>query len=221
MNRYGADPVHYLDSLLDELAKKWPDNRTVNIVCHGHSIPAGYFATPFVNTFDAYPHRLHRLIKERFPFAVVNVIVTAIGGETSDTGSERFARDVLTHRPDLVTIDYVLNDRGLPLDRVERNWRRMIEETLAAGSALILLTGTFDRFYFSSPDERKELSERAELVRRLADEYKVGLADSMDAWLGAVRDETDVANMLSHVNHPSVQAHGLIVRELGKFFQAR
>lgn len=221
MNRYGADPVHYLDSLLDELAKKWPDNRTVNIVCHGHSIPAGYFATPFVNTFDAYPHRLHRLIKERFPFAVVNVIVTAIGGETSDTGSERFARDVLTHRPDLVTIDYVLNDRGLPLDRVERNWRRMIEETLAAGSALILLTGTFDRFYFGSPDERKELGERAELVRRLADEYKVGLADSMDAWLSAVRDETDVANMLSHVNHPSVQAHGLIVRELGKFFQAR
>ena len=75
--------IDYLNPLLDELAQKWPNNRTINIVCHGHSVPSGYFATPFVNTFSAYPHLLHKMIKERFPYAVVNVIVTAIGGEHS------------------------------------------------------------------------------------------------------------------------------------------
>ena len=103
--------MDYLAPLLDEMAIKWPNNRIVNIVCHGHSVPAGYFATPYVNTFSAYPHLLHRMVKERFPFSVSNVIVTAIGGETSVKGAERFRKDVLIHKPDLLTIDYGLNDR--------------------------------------------------------------------------------------------------------------
>ena len=74
-----ADYINYLNPVLDEFAKRWPDNKTVNIVCHGHSVPSGYFATPFVNTFESYPHLLHKIVKERFPFAVLNVIVTAIG----------------------------------------------------------------------------------------------------------------------------------------------
>ena len=36
----------YLEELCTRLAQRWPDNRTVNIVCHGHSVPAGYAATP-------------------------------------------------------------------------------------------------------------------------------------------------------------------------------
>ena len=54
------------------LKATWPGNRTVNIVCHGHSVPAGYFKTPVVDTFNAYPHLLHRGLKDRFPFAVIN-----------------------------------------------------------------------------------------------------------------------------------------------------
>ena len=33
----------------------------------GHSVPAGYFAIPFVDTFNAYPHLLHLGLKQRFP----------------------------------------------------------------------------------------------------------------------------------------------------------
>ena len=95
----------YLASVSDVLALRWPQNRAVNIVCHGHSVPAGYFATPFVNTFSAYPHLLHRMIKERFPYAVTNVIVTAIGGENSVQGAERCEAEVLSHRPDVLSID--------------------------------------------------------------------------------------------------------------------
>ena len=41
-----AAPVEneaYLTNITFELQKKWPANRTINIVCHGHSVPAGYF----------------------------------------------------------------------------------------------------------------------------------------------------------------------------------
>src|SRR5690242_1699681 len=73
-----ADPATYLSELTAIFKTQWPKNRAVNIVCHGHSVPAGYFKTPLVDTFNAYPHLLHRGLKDRYPFAVINVIVTAI-----------------------------------------------------------------------------------------------------------------------------------------------
>ena len=108
-----ADPATYLADTVRHLRKHWPDNRTVNIVCHGHSVPAGYFATPVVDTLNAYPHLVQVGLKHRFPFAVTNVVVTAIGGEDSEAGAARLVEQVLTHRPDVLTLDYGLNDRRL------------------------------------------------------------------------------------------------------------
>lgn len=97
-----ADRKTYLANVSTLLKQKWPRNRRINIVCHGHSVPAGFFKTPVVDTFNAYPHLLHKGLKARYAHAVVNVIVTAIGGEASDRGARRFEADVLTHKPDIV-----------------------------------------------------------------------------------------------------------------------
>ena len=121
-----ADAKTYLREVSSELRKQWPATRAVNIVCHGHSVPAGYFKTPVVDTFNAYPHLLHKKLKERFPYAVCNVIVTAIGGEASDTGARRFEKDVLAHKPDVVLVDYALNDRRLGLEKAKAAWTSMI-----------------------------------------------------------------------------------------------
>ena len=63
-----------------------------------------------------------QVLKEYYPYAVVNTITTAIGGENSEQGCLRFAGDVLTHRPDVVFIDYSLNDRGLGPERARKAW---------------------------------------------------------------------------------------------------
>ena len=130
----------YLSELCNTLSHRWPDNRTVNLVCHGHSVPSGYACTPFVDSFHAYPHLMHRTLAQRFPYAVINVIVTAIGGENSVQGAARFREDVLCHKPDLVTIDYGLNDRGVPMKDAEDAWRQMIEQSLERNIPVILLT---------------------------------------------------------------------------------
>ena len=46
----------YLYDFKAQLELKWPENKTMNLVFHGHSVPAGYFKTPVVNTLLAYPH---------------------------------------------------------------------------------------------------------------------------------------------------------------------
>ena len=211
----------YLAPLLDELARQWPKNRIINIVCHGHSVPSGYFATPYVNTFSAYPHLLHRLVKERFPFAVANVIVTAIGGETSPSGAKRFEGDVLTHRPDVLTLDYGLNDRFVGLEAAKEAWKSMIERALSENVKVILCTPTWDNNYYTGAEGWQKLEQHAEQIRSLADEYNIGLADSFKAFARNVQEPEDMAKYLSHVNHPTEAGHRLVAEEIAKYFVAR
>lgn len=213
--------LHYLDPLLDALAVHWPNNRCINVVCHGHSVPAGYFATPFVDTFNAYPHLLHRIIKERFPFAVTNVIVTAIGGENAVRGAERFERDVLTHKPDLLIIDYGLNDRGSGLDEARIAWETMIRQALEQEIKIILCTPTWDNTYYAQDENWFKLIQHAEQIRKLADQYNIGLADSFAAFQRHVSCSEDLVQYLSHVNHPTKAGHQLVAAEIAKYFIAR
>lgn len=197
----------------------WPANRAINIVCHGHSVPAGFFDTPRVDSLNAYPHLLREALAARYPCAVINVIVSAIGGEGSCGGAARFAQDVLNHKPDVVTIDYGLNDRRADLAEVERAWRSMIDACVTRGIGVILLTPTFDDSV-RTPEcaEWKSLVERAAFVRRLADELNVGLCDSFAAFERACQG-AEVGEFLSWSNHPNRRGHELVATELIAWFQ--
>ena len=213
--------INYLDSINDELAKKWPDNKTINVVCHGHSVPAGYFATPFVNTFESYPHILHKILKERFPFAVINVIVTAIGGEHSVSGEKRFESEALNHNPSVITIDYSLNDRGIGAETVKSAWESMIEKAVSREIKVILLTPSWDNAYYTKSENWRKLEIQAAQVRMFAEKYEVGLADAFTRFKEYVKNDCDLVSLLSHVNHPSATGHRLIAEEIAKFFIAR
>lgn len=89
-----ANRENYLKEFKTKLQKEWPKNRTLNLVFHGHSVPSGYFKTPVVNSLQSYPFLVFKQVKEMYPNAVVNVIITAIGGENSVSGEKRFSEDV-------------------------------------------------------------------------------------------------------------------------------
>lgn len=214
-----ADPKTYLATVCTELTKCWPTNRTVNIVCHGHSVPAGYFRTPAVHTFDAYPYLLHRGLAERFPHAVINVIVTGIGGENSEQGAKRFRRDVLNLRPDVITIDYGLNNRAIGLARSEKAWRRMIEMALARHIRVILLTPTPDlTAHLDNPND--SLNQHANQIRRLAAEYHIGLVDSLALFEAKVRSGTPLPDLMAQSNHPNRRGHEIVAAGLLNWFAA-
>jgi len=212
-----ADKGTYLADISTLLKQQWPQNRTVNIVCHGHSVPAGYFRTPVVDTFNAYPHLLHRALKDRFPHAVINVIVTAIGGEASERGAERFERDVLSHHPDVITVDYALNDRGIGLERARTAWLSMIADAKAEGIKVILLTPTGDtRSDLNDPQD--PLNQHAQQVRDLARQENVALADSFAAFHDYVSAGGALTDLMSQVNHPNRKGHDLVVNQLLEWF---
>lgn len=215
-----ADPRTYLADVVVRMDVKWPKNRTINIICHGHSVPAGYFKTPMVDTFNAYPHLLHRAVKEDHPHAVINVIVTAIGGEESDHGAARFEQDVLAHRPDVLLIDYGLNDRRIGLEKAKESWTKMIEAAKAKNIRVILLTPTGDK-RSNLDDPNDPLNQHAEQIRSLAAEHGVALVDSLAAFKKHVASGGELDDLMSQVNHPNRAGHDLVVAELMKWFGAQ
>ena len=212
-----ATPQSYLAGISTELKVRWPANHTVNLVCHGHSVPAGYARTPEVRTFDAYPYLMHLGLNERFPQSVINVIVTAIGGENSEQGAARFEKDVLSLRPEVVTIDYGLNDRSIGLARAEKGWRLMIEAALAGHVKVLLLTPTGD-LSAKLDDPNDPLNQHAAQIRCLAAEYHIGLVDSQGAFKSYTNDGGNPADLMAQVNHPNRKGHELVAAELLKWF---
>lgn len=212
-----ATPADFSKDIVAVFQTEWPRNRTVNIVCHGHSVPAGYFKTPVVQSFDAYPHLLHRAIKERYPHAVVNVIVTAIGGENSEQGAARFEADVLALRPDVVTIDYGLNDRRIGLERAKAAWSAMIRAAQAKKVRVVLLTPSWD-LGVNVMDSTDPLPQHADQIRSLAAEFRTGLADSLAAFVRAHAAGKPFGDLMSQSNHPNRAGHELILERLRPWF---
>ena len=213
-----ADRATYLSDLKTELQKEWPKNRTINIVFHGHSVPAGYFKTPQVNTLNAYPQQFLRKLKEIYPLAQVNIIVTAIGGENSVTGAKRFKSDVLIHKPDLILIDYALNDRGAGLQKSYIAWDWMIKKATSRGIKVILLTPSPDQ-NVNYADQSNELKKHTDQIRRLAAENHVGLVDSYKLFEFLYTDMAQLQKYMSQVNHPNEKGHELIANELMTWFK--
>ncbi len=213
-----TNPIDYLSELKTELKKEWPNNRTVNIVFHGHSVPSGYFKTPHVNTMGAYPYLFLKKLKKIYPFAVVNIIVTAIGGENSVKGAERFESDVLIHKPDVVFIDYALNDRRVGLEKAYIAWSNMIELARRQNINVILLTSSPDQNE-NFADSLNELKKHSVQIRHLAEKNQVGLADSYKAFEFLYSDKEQLAKYMSQENHPNEMGHELIANEIIKWFK--
>lgn len=90
-----SDTVNYLAPIKKQLETKFPKNRTINLVFHGHSVPSGYWTGSKVHTLESYPHLLLGKLKTIYPYAVINVILTSIGGEWAEKGQTRFTNLIL------------------------------------------------------------------------------------------------------------------------------
>lgn len=217
INAQLADSALYLADVKKELNAVWPKNRTINLVFHGHSIPAGYWHDHEVHTLESYPNLVLEKLKKLYPYAVINVIVTAIGGENALKGQARFEPEVLGHRPDVLFIDYALNDRFSEIGKVKEAWEKMIQTALARNVKIVLLTPSPDQ-RLNLLDATNPLEPHVQQIHQLADQYHVGVADPYSHFKQIVA-RGDLKNYMSHVNHPNKAGHEIIANEVMKWFR--
>lgn len=208
----------YLNDIKRELEKEWPHNKTINLVFHGHSVPAGYFKTPHVNTLDAYPYQVLKKLKEYYPTAVINIINTSIGGENSVQGAKRFDDEVLVHRPDVLFIDYALNDRSIGVEDSKEAWKIMIKKAKEYGCKIILLTASPDlnENYF---DPYSPLNLHNNMIFNLAMDYNIGIV-SVDSGFGMeyFNSGNELTEYMSQSNHPNKAGHKIIASGILHYF---
>lgn len=212
----GDQKESYLSEIKAELNKAWPNNRTINLVFHGHSVPSGYFKTPDVNTLAAYPHLLLAKLKALYPHAVINSITTSVGGENSQQGAKQF-NQVLNHQPDVLFIDYALNDRDIGLEAARKAWSGMIRKALKKNIKLILLT--------PSPDLNEDilstagvLKKHSDQIEALAKAFKTGLGNSYQAFQEIAYRGENLADYMAQFNHPNQNGHEVIAKKLFRYF---
>lgn len=82
----------------------------------GGSITQGCLAEDEKHT---YVHRVVRWWKQQFPRSVVDYVNAGIGGTSSHYGAARVREDVLSFRPDVVIVDFSVNDDVETEERAE------------------------------------------------------------------------------------------------------
>jgi acyl-CoA thioesterase I len=212
----GKDSL-YLSPVIAALQKKWPYNPTVNLVFHGHSVPAGYFQTPTINTFQSYPLMVLKRLTESFPTVPINCIRTAIGGENSEQGAKRFDSTVLNHKPDVLFIDYALNDRKIGLERSKIAMEYMIQKAMKRNIKVVLLTPTPD-LNENILSDQSELGKFSKQLIALANSYNIGLVDSYQIFINLAKEGKQLNNYMSQNNHPNHKGHQLVADEICKLF---
>lgn len=108
-------------------------------------------------------------------------IPAGISGHKSNQMLERLERDVLSKKPDWMTLSCGVNDvwhgaNGVPLEQYNTNITQMVEKCQAAGVKVVILTSTM--IGEDEPNENnRKLVAYNEFLRTLAKEKKCLLAD--------------------------------------------
>jgi lysophospholipase L1-like esterase len=183
-----------------------------------------------------YVAGIRRRLNELFPAAAVSVLNAGISGDGSAGGLQRLERDVLAFRPDLVTVNFGLNDSTGGPDGVEaykNNMREIFRRILDSGAEAMLVTPSFMCSYVPALVEGEGLRAFAkvaagiqndgvlamyvEAAREAAREMGVPIADTYKRWEQLRDAGVDTTALLSNgINHPNFELHELFVEEIMK-----
>lgn len=94
----------------------------------GNDVRIGYLGGSITAQAGWRPKTL-AWFSEQFPQAKVSEINAAIGGTGSDLGVFRLGHDVLRHRPDLLFVEFAVNDGGAPPEQIHRCMEGIVRQT--------------------------------------------------------------------------------------------
>jgi len=184
----------------------------VTIVAFGDSITAGFAVR------RGFPSFWKEMLGQRYPEARIELINSGISGDTTLDGLARLDWSVLSYEPDLVTINFGINDcvLGLELDEFEMNLVQMVRRILSGpGSEILLLSS---QPLETAPYDRRVL-DYYQTIKRAAEEMEVGFVDVYEAWMEQVRNGRPLSSLiLSGLDHPNEAGYMVIAEELMKLF---
>ena len=184
---------------------------SVRIVSIGDSITGVYYHS---GGRRAYPEMLQIALQKLHPQANITVRNAGISGDTSKGGLVRLERDVLVHKPHLVTIMFGMNDLvRVPAADFVANMRQIIRRCHDANAEVVLCT---QNSIVNTPQRpMAKLAEYSQAIRDLANAESVGLADCFSAYEAVrAKDPVEWNLLLSDAIHPNMDGHKLFAETI-------
>jgi lysophospholipase L1-like esterase len=107
---------------LNNIFAKLKDGKETHIAYFGGSITAA----------PGWRVKTLKWFRDTYPKAQISEINAAIGGTGSDLGVFRCAQDVLAHKPDLVFVEFAVNDGGAPPPQIFRTMEGIVRQIWTA-----------------------------------------------------------------------------------------
>ena len=201
------------DSQLPKTAAALESGQPVKIVCFGDSVTGVYYHT---GGRRAYTDMLGIALKKSYPKADLTMINAGISGHATTNALERIERDVLKHKPTLVTVMFGLNDMvRVPLDQYRANLNKIIDQCQAAGAEVLLCTP--NNVITTSGRPTEKLVTYCDAIRAVGKDRGIAVCDTYAA-LDALRSEDALAwrLLLSDEIHPNMDGHKRMAEILAK-----
>src|SRR6266436_8084859 len=94
----------------------------------GAEVRIAYFGGS-ITAQDGWRPKTLNWFRQQFPKARVSEINAAIGGTGSDLGVFRLQHDVLEKKPDLLFVEFAVNDGGAPPSQIYRTMEGIVRQT--------------------------------------------------------------------------------------------
>lgn len=220
-----------------------PQSPVVTIACLGDSVTHGCFEVftnrhgcidTYYRPTEGYVGQLQAALNEMYPAGAVSMINAGVSGGSAAGGLERLDRDVLAHHPDLVIVNFALNDSCGGMEKISeyaKNMQTIMERVLASGAECMLLTPNRMCAYIDPSIQGEVLVNAAKIstqtqnagvldayvnaAREAAGRLGVPVADAYAVWNRLEAVGVDTTAMLSNkINHPTARMHGVFVQAI-------
>ncbi|MHC4060950.1 MAG: SGNH/GDSL hydrolase family protein [Planctomycetota bacterium] len=168
-----------------------------------------------------YVHFVAYLLLARYPHYNLNIINTGVGGNTIRDLKDRWEKDCIAHRPDVLSVLIGINDlwwwhaesqgfaEGLCPEEYELTYKQLLSQVKAQCNCQLVLMEPF--MFCNEPENQmfKGLRTYMGIVHELADEFNaviVPLQNSVDRQIRNVPPEKWSVDSV----HPYVWAHAWI-----------
>lgn len=193
---------------LKNLMKRAANGESLVIVFLGGSITQGSLSS---TPKTCYAYLVYEWWKKSFPNAAFSFVNGGIGGTTSHYGGARAWKDVLCYRPDIVTVDFSVNDDANEF--FEETYEGTLRRLLAAPSspAVVVLNNVF---YDTGKNAQN-------YHNRIADHYGIPHVSIKDTVYPDVESGKIVRADITPDNlHPNDKGHRLVADEICKLLDS-
>jgi len=198
-------------------------------MCHAERFVAGYLGgsiTEGAGASDPAATSWRALttgwLRRAYPTVRVEEVNAAIGGTGSDLGAFRCRRDLLRARPDLIFVEFAVNDGTIPAERSLRAMEGIVRQIRAADERAGIV------FIYTITEDMVAAYARGETPPTVAQHQRVAAHYGIPAvnvgralWSAIAAGEGAWEALLADGTHPTDAGYALYAAEVRRFLEGR